>query len=275
MAFFTRQDDLRFRRTTWLLCKLLVTGPRGDTPSTREDRLSPTPEVIALQQLCSLANLFVRKHEIVAVIPTRTPRQVSLYVAAQEENGPLREEEKEPDIFPDSERLRANVVGVRHEQLPLSNDAIPSEANFLLHVQNVFSFLKDAASLNQRLHEMKEDDEETTKMSHHYNDLKMNLELYITRTCFEKISTRAGYHCAAAVRDCDRTDRMENQEQREGGSSKDDFTALLYPMSSWTQRDIPVFTQQRALQLRYGQDLQGQSREGQVRSEHVEGRSMD
>jgi hypothetical protein len=39
----------------------------------RDDLRSPSAEVVALQQLCSLVNLFVRKHEIVAVIPTATP----------------------------------------------------------------------------------------------------------------------------------------------------------------------------------------------------------
>jgi hypothetical protein len=253
MAFFTRHDDLRFRRTTWLLCKLLVTGPQDDTPSTPGDRYSPTPEVVALQQLCSLANLFVRKHEIVAVIPTTgIPRQESLYVAAQKKNGPLRDciltldIASETDILPDSERLQARVVVVPHKQVPLRNDAIPSEDHFLQHVQNVFSFLKEAASIHQRLHKMKEGDEETTKMLHHYTDLKLDLEFYITRTCFEKISTRAGYHCAAAVRDCDRKDEKDTKEnqQREGGSSKDDFTPLLYPMSSWREDHMNIATEE-------------------------------
>jgi hypothetical protein len=90
MAFFTRQDDLRFRRTTWLLSKLQVTGPRGDT--TNYNPSSSSAEAVALEQLCSLVNLFVRKHEIIAVIPTATPRQQTLYVAAQVDNHPLPQE---------------------------------------------------------------------------------------------------------------------------------------------------------------------------------------
>jgi hypothetical protein len=93
MEFFTRQDDLRFRRTTWLLSKLQVTVP----PAPIHDDSSATA-VIALQQLCSLANLFVRKHEIVAVIPTVAHREPRLYVAAQEIRGPPRSAETE-EVF--------------------------------------------------------------------------------------------------------------------------------------------------------------------------------
>jgi hypothetical protein len=81
MEFFTHQDDLRFRRTTWLLSKLQVTDPPAHI---HDDPHSSTTAVVALQQLCSLANLFVRKHEIVAVIPTDAHREPRLYVAAQE-----------------------------------------------------------------------------------------------------------------------------------------------------------------------------------------------
>jgi hypothetical protein len=132
MALYTREDDLRFRRTTWLLCKLQVIGPRGDT--TSDDPPSPSADVVALQQLSSLANLFVRQHEIVAVIPvipvipTASPHQQNLYVAAEVDNEPLSEEEllaneeellaneeellaNEEELLANEEELLANVIG--------------------------------------------------------------------------------------------------------------------------------------------------------------------
>jgi hypothetical protein len=76
--FFTLEDDLRFRRTTWLLSKLQAIGPASIDPSL------PVADA-ALQQLSSLATLFVRQHEVVAVIPTKpttASSQQELYVAA-------------------------------------------------------------------------------------------------------------------------------------------------------------------------------------------------
>jgi hypothetical protein len=59
----------------------------------------------------------------------------------------------ETDIIPDFELpqgLRANVVGVQQvKQVTLRNEAIPPETTFQQHVQNVFTFLKEAASLKQ------------------------------------------------------------------------------------------------------------------------------
>jgi hypothetical protein len=83
MALFTHEDDLRFRRTTWLLSKLQAIGPRSELflPDTDAD-------AVALQQLSSLANLFVRQHEVVAVIPAKPTAapQLGLYVTAQMED---------------------------------------------------------------------------------------------------------------------------------------------------------------------------------------------
>jgi hypothetical protein len=126
---------------------------------------------------------------------------------------------------------------VHHEQAPSPNDSIPAEADFMLHVQNVFSFLKEAANLKLRLNGMEEHDDEDNPISIKYQDLVEKLECYITRTCFEKISKRAGYHCPAAVRH-DKEDGKENQ--REGCSSKSDFTSLLYPMSSWNEAHMKM-----------------------------------
>jgi hypothetical protein len=77
MDHFTREDDLRFRRTTWLLSKLQAIGPRS------EDQSLSAPDAIALQQLGSLANLFVRQHEVVAVI---LAKPTALYITTQMEN---------------------------------------------------------------------------------------------------------------------------------------------------------------------------------------------
>jgi hypothetical protein len=80
------------------------------TLCTSDDPPSPSVDVIALQQLSSLANLFVRQHEIVAVIPvipTASPHQQNLYVAAEVDNEPLSEEE----LLANEEKLLANVIG--------------------------------------------------------------------------------------------------------------------------------------------------------------------
>jgi hypothetical protein len=131
-------------------------------------------------------------------------------------------------------------------------DTVPSRdkviaspiTNFQQHVQTVFSFLKQAASLNQTLREMKEDGQDTTDVSSKFRELRTDLQFYITGTCFQKISTRAGYHCTAL----NNKDPDEDQGQRSGGSSKDDFTRLLYPMCSW-KTDHEKLANQFGMQL--------------------------
>jgi hypothetical protein len=94
MALYTREDGCRFRRTTWLLCKLQVIGPRGDT--TSDDPPSPSADV---------------------VIPTASPHQQNLYVAAEVDNEPLSEAEvdneplSEEELLANEEELLANVIG--------------------------------------------------------------------------------------------------------------------------------------------------------------------
>jgi hypothetical protein len=77
--FFTKEDDLRFRRTTWLLSKLQAIGP----PS--EDQSLSATDAVALQQLGSLATLFVRQHEVVAVIPAIPAKSTAVYITTQTE----------------------------------------------------------------------------------------------------------------------------------------------------------------------------------------------
>jgi hypothetical protein len=134
--------------------------------------------------------------------------------------------------YPDpSQCLQAKVVGVEElETIPLRDAVIASEiTNFQQHVQNVFSFLKKAASLEQQKRKMKEDGQETTKVSSQYTKLQLDLKFYITRTCFEKMSVRAGYHCAAVV---------DSKDPKE-----DDFTRLLYPMCSWRTAHLKLAEQ--------------------------------
>jgi hypothetical protein len=103
MALCTHEDDLRFRRTTWLLSKLQAIGPRSEDPSL------PDADA-ALQQLSSLANLFVRQHEVVAVIPakpTAAPSQQDLYVTAQMED----EDEDQMEDEDEDEGHLENVIG--------------------------------------------------------------------------------------------------------------------------------------------------------------------
>jgi hypothetical protein len=134
MALFTHEDDLRFRRTTWLLSKLQAIGPRSEDPSL------PDADA-ALQQLSSLANLFVRQHEVVAVIPakpTAAPSQQDLYVTAQ------MEDEDEGHL---ENVIGGSVVDVKElDTVPSRDEVIASSiTNFQQHVQTVFSFLKQAA----------------------------------------------------------------------------------------------------------------------------------
>jgi hypothetical protein len=202
MALFTHEDDLRFRRTTWLLSKLQAIGPRSEDPSL------PDADA-ALQQLSSLANLFVRQHEVVAVIPakpTAAPSQQDLYVTAQ------MEDEDEGHL---ENVIGGSVVDVKElDTVPSRDEVIASSiTNFQQHVQTVFSFLKQAASLNKKLGKMKEDGQDNTDVSSQYSALRVDLQFYITGTCFQKISTRAGYHCAAL----DSKDPDEDQGQRSGG----------------------------------------------------------
>jgi hypothetical protein len=85
MSFFTREDDLRFRRTTWLLNLLKGReesgGDRGEFP--RKGTHLP----VVFRELTSLATIFVRNYEVVAVIPRVDGVRYELYVqAGTEEN---------------------------------------------------------------------------------------------------------------------------------------------------------------------------------------------
>jgi hypothetical protein len=62
-SFLDREDDLRFRRTTWLLSKL------GSKEKSSDNNERQGPMANALGELTALASLFVRQHEIVAVMP--------------------------------------------------------------------------------------------------------------------------------------------------------------------------------------------------------------
>jgi hypothetical protein len=146
------------------------------------------------------------------------------------------------------QRFRAEVVDVKElDTVPSRDEVIASQiTNFQQHVQTVFSFLKQAASLNKKLGKMKEDGQDNTDVSSKFSALRVDLQFYITGTCFQKITTRAGYHCAAL----DSKDPDEDQGQRSGGSSKDDFTRLLYPMCSWK-------TDHEELAKQFGPQLNG------------------
>jgi hypothetical protein len=61
------------------------------------------------------------------------------------------------------------------------------------------------------------------------HEVAAGLKFYITRTCFEKMSVRAGYHCAAVV---------DSKDPKE-----DDFTRLLYPMCSWRTAHLKLAEQ--------------------------------
>jgi hypothetical protein len=154
------------------------------------------------------------------------------------------------DGGPDSEgpqRFQAEVVDVEQlDKVPSKVDvSAPAITNFQQHVRTVFTFLKRAGTLKTKLVEMEKDGQDTTELSSQYRALEADLKFYITRTCFQKISTRAGYHCAAL----DSKDPEEDQGQKSGCSSKDDFTRLLYPMCSW-KTDHEELAKQFGTQLR-------------------------
>jgi hypothetical protein len=135
------------------------------------------------------------------------------------------------------QRFQAEVVNVEPlDKVPSKDDVIASAiTNFKDHVQTVFSFLKRAGTLQAKLAQLEKAGQDTTELSPQYKALKADLQFYITRTCFQKILTRAGYHCAAIADSKD-----EDQGQRSEGSSKNDFTQLLYPMSSWNKDHMKV-----------------------------------
>lgn len=78
--FSTRDDDLRFRRITWLL-SLLETKAESDTSSGYPDPVAKP----LLEQVAWLANLLVRNHEVVAVMPHRNGQ--CLYVVEPQPTG--------------------------------------------------------------------------------------------------------------------------------------------------------------------------------------------
>ena len=67
--FSTRKDDLRFRRITWLLSLLGSKRKADDDTSHKHPKNNIKP---LLGELTWLANLLVRHHEVVAVMPHRS-----------------------------------------------------------------------------------------------------------------------------------------------------------------------------------------------------------
>ena len=60
--FLNRDEDLQFRRVTWLLSVIKERGDTKPSPSYNMDTFS------GLRELRSFANLLVRHHEVVAVM---------------------------------------------------------------------------------------------------------------------------------------------------------------------------------------------------------------
>jgi hypothetical protein len=65
--FFTRDEDLHFRRTVWLLSVL--------AKATHRKTVTGPPQPLLSEMLC-LANLFVREHEVVATMAVRSGEEL-------------------------------------------------------------------------------------------------------------------------------------------------------------------------------------------------------